>query len=451
MDVLIIMTTPTTGLLALFFLTLFSLPLRAENLVDIFNKAVENDAVILAAHAQFRADSEVVPQSRAALLPNLGLTAITQTIDRETTGGGNLDERFNSNGYAAQLTQPLFRADRWFTLNAAKASKKQASAIYQEARQELIVRVATAYFNILRSQDNLSAATSRETAFRQQREQANERFKVGLIAATDVYEAQAGFDLAKVERISSQETLDNSFNALQSLTNQSYVNIDLLDKTMPVMGPSPSPLQDWIDSALSNNYQLLAQKHQLEAAKQQIRAEKSGHLPTIDAKATYSHAEDGGTSFLGNESDTKTFALELALPLFEGGNRSSKVREAHYRHEQAKQDYQNSYRQIREQVQSQHRTVSTDVLLIKARQAALKSSESALEATEGGYEVGTRNIVDVLQAQNRSFEARSNYSNALYDYIINLLTLKRLAGTLTQADIEELNNWLKPKARQTNS
>ena len=439
------MTTPATGRLVVFLLACLSLPIQAANLIDIFDQAVKNDAVILAARAQFRADSEVVPQSRAALLPNFDLTANTQTIDRETSGGVQLlKERFNSNGYAAQLTQPLFRADRWFTLNAAKASKKQAFAIYEEAKQELMLRVATAYFNILRSQDNLTAAVSRETAFRQQLEQANERFKVGLIAATDVYEAQAGFDLAKVERISSQEARNNSYNALQRLTNQTYADIDLLDQSMPVQGPSPSPLNNWIDSALTNNYQLAAQKYQREAAKQQVRAEKSGHLPTLDAKATYRHFEEGGTSFLGNESDTKTFALELTLPLFEGGNRNSKVREAHYRHEQAKQDYEDTYRQIREQIQSQHRTVTTDVLLIQARQAAVKSTESAMEATEGGYEVGTRNIVDVLQSQNNTFNARRDYSNALYDYIINLLTLKRLAGTLTQMDLQEFNSWLKP-------
>ncbi|MEH6358279.1 MAG: TolC family outer membrane protein [Pseudomonadales bacterium] len=444
------MITLKTGRLTLLFLSLFSLPLQAANLTDIVNQAIENDAVILAARSQLDADSEVVPQSRSTLLPNLGLTANTRTIDRETSGGtNNLDERFNSNGYTAQLTQPLFRADRWFTLNAAKASKKQAAAVYAEAQQELMLRIATAYFNILRSQDNLSAAVSRETAFGQQLEQANERFKVGLIAATDVYEAQAGFDLAKVERISSQEARYNSFNALERLTNQSYQDIDLLDRSMPVQGPSPSPRQSWIDSALLNSHQLAAQKHQLAAVKQQLRAEKSGHLPTLDATATYTHSEDGGTSFLGSESDTKIFALELTLPLFEGGNRSSKIREAHYRHEQAKQDYENIYRQIREQIQTQHRTVTTDVLRIKAQKAALKSSDSALEATEGGYEVGTRNIVDVLQAQNNTFNARRNYSNALYDYIINLLTLKRLAGILSQADLEDLNLWLKPNAATT--
>ena len=440
-----IMTSQKTGRLILLLLSLFSLPLQATNLTDIVNQAVKNDAVILSARAQLDADSEVVPQSRSALLPSLGLTANTRTIDRETNGGtNNLNERFNSNGYTARLTQPLFRADRWFTLNAAEASKKQAAAVYAEARQELMLRAATAYFNILRSQDNLSAAVSREAAFRQQLEQANERFKVGLIAATDVYEAQAGFDLAKVERISSQEARHNSFNALEQLTNQSYHEIDSLNHSMPVQGPSPSPLQSWIDSALTNSQQLAAQKYQLASVKQQLRAEKSGHLPTLDVTATYTHSEDGGTSFLGNESDTKTFALELSFPLFEGGNRSSKIREAHYRHEQAKQDFQNSYRQIRAQIQSQHRTVTTDVLRIKARLTALKSTESAMEATEGGYEVGTRNIVDVLQAQNNSFNARRDYSNTLYDYIINLLTLKRLAGTLSPADLEDLNRWLKP-------
>jgi len=437
------MKSLSSGFCATVFLTLLSAPLQAANLIDIFNQAVDNDPVILAARAQQQADSEIVPQSRSTLLPNISLSANTQTTDRETSGGTNpIDERFNSNGYGAQLTQPLFRADRWFTLSAAKATKKQADALYQNAQQELILRVATAYFNVLRAEDNLTAAISRETAFGQQLEQANERFRVGLIAATDVYEAQAGFDLAKVERISSLEARQNSVATLQSLTNQHYESVDQLDKSMPVTNPTPSALADWIELALANNPQLLATKHQLDAAKQAMHAEKSGHLPTIDAKASYSHSEEGGTSFLGNESDTQVFALEMTLPLFEGGNRNSKVREARYRHEKARQDFENSYRQTREKIQTQHRTVTTDVLRVKARQAALKSSESALEATEGGYQVGTRNIVDVLQAQNSSFNARRDYSNAIYDYLINLLTLKREAGNLSEADLITINQWL---------
>ena len=210
----------------LILLTLPFSTLQATNLLDIFNLAQHNDATIQAALAQRNADAEALPQSRATLLPNLTVTANTQTIDRETSGGtSNLDERFNSNGYAAELTQPLLRADRWFQTSAAKESKRQADALYQDAQQDLLVRVATAYFNILRAENNLAAAQARETAFKQQLEQANERFRVGLIAATDVYEAQAGYDLAKVERITNQEARNNSFATLATLTNKPYSEI----------------------------------------------------------------------------------------------------------------------------------------------------------------------------------------------------------------------------------
>lgn len=431
------------GISAAILLSFSSASLQAADLLDIFHQAVENDPVILAARAEQQADAEIVSQSRSTLLPSLTVSANTQTIDREFNGGSNpSSERFNSNGYAAQLSQPVLRADRWFNLSAAKASKRQALASYQDAQQELMLRVATAYFNVLRAEDNLIAAEARETAFAQQLDQANERFRVGLIAATDVYEAQAGFDLAKVERISSLEARHNSVATLQSLTNHHYQSVDRLDKNMPVTNPSPTALADWIDLALANNPQLLAARHQLDASKQAMNAEKSGHLPTIDATVSYAHSEDGGTSFLGNESDTKTFTLELNLPLFEGGNRSSKVREARFRYEKARHDYENSYRQTREQIQTRHRIVSTDVLRVKARLAALRSSQAALEATEGGYDVGTRNIVDVLQAQNNSFDAQRNYSNALYDYLLNLLSLKREAGILSKEDLASINQWL---------
>lgn len=439
------MKTPLFKVLGLLTLGLLPLsPIQAANLLEIIELAKQNDATLQAALAQRNADAEVLPQSRATLLPNLTITANTQTIDRETSGGANnLDERFNSNGYGAKLTQPLLRADRWFQTSAAKESKQQADALYRDAEQTLMVRVATAYFNILRAEDNLKAAQARENAFRQQLEQANERFRVGLIAATDVYEAQAGFDLAKVERISSLEARNNSFATLATLTGQAFDDVSELNKNMPIAGPTPALLQDWINTALANNSQLAAQKHQMQAAKEQIKAEKSGHLPTIDATASYSHAEEGGTSFLGNESDTEIFALEFTLPLFEGGGRSSKVREARYRYEQTQQTYEGAYRTLKENVQTQHRTVTTDVLRIRARKAALKSSEAALEATLGGYDVGTRNIVDVLQAQNTTFNAQRDYANAIYDYIINLLTLKQLAGTLNQADLAEFNQWLR--------
>lgn len=429
-------------------LTLFPLLLLlnsssfAVNLLDIYAEAQKEDAQLQAAHALLQAELEAVPQSRALLLPDLSVSADTATVDREFSGGTGLQERFNSNGYSARLVQPLFRADRWYQLLAAKEGSQQALAQYSDAEQDLIIRVAEGYFNILRAEDNLSSAVAAETAFRRQLEQTQERFDVGLIAITDVHEARATYDLSRVTRISQEEERDNSFTALETLTNQRYDAINRLDKSMPIHNPTPITIQEWVGIALENNRSIRASQHQVEAARHEVKRQKSGHLPTVDAVASYSHSEDGGISFLGNESDIENYALEFNLPLFQGGGTQSRVREAHHRLTLAKENYELQYRTVKQDIQRQLRTVNSDVLRVNARQLALKSSQSALEATEGGYEVGTRNIVDVLQARNTLFEAQRNYYNAIYDYILNSLRLKRIAGTLSLDDLEGFNQWL---------
>ncbi len=413
----------------------------ASDLIEIFHAAVEEDQQLKAAEAKLKADLEAVPQSRALLLPDISMGANTETIDREFKGG--TDERFNSNAYSARLTQPIFRADRWFQLKSSKASNKQARATFEQARQDLILRVAQAYFNILRAEDNLSSAVAQETAFKRQLEQSQESFDVGLIAITEVHESRAAYDLARATRITQEEERDNSLAALETLTGQLYAQIRPLDKQIPIQSPAPNNLDEWIQQALRTSWPLQAAKHQVEAARQEIKRQKSEHLPTLDAVASFTHSETGGTSFLGSESDTENYGLELNIPIFQGGATQSRVRQAHYLHQEAKALYREQYRSIKQTTRTQLRTVNSDVLRVGARKLALRSSQSALEATEGGYEVGTRNIVDVLQARNILFESQRDYSNAIYDYIINSLQLKLTAGVLEEDDLLELNKWLK--------
>jgi outer membrane protein len=430
----------TSSLICLLFSCTICLSAQAVDLIDVYRASLDEDQQLKAAEAKYKADLEAVPQSRALLLPDISLNANTETIDREFKGG--ISERFNNNSYSARLTQPIFRADRWFQLKSSQAGSEQAQAILEQARQDLIIRVAQAYFNILRAQDNLSSAIAQETALKRQLEQSQESFDVGLIAITDVHESQAAYDLARVTRIGQEEERDNSFAALEALTGQTYTQITPLDKTVPIQNPTPSSLDDWIEQALATSWPLQAARHRVEAARQEINRQKSGHLPTLDAVASFTHSEAGGTSFLGSESDTEQYGLELSIPLFLGGGTSSRIRQAHHLHDQSRALYQQQYRDIKQSTRTQHRTVTSDVLRVGARKLALRSSQSALEATEGGYEVGTRNIVDVLQARNTLFESQRDYSNAIYDYIINSLELKRTAGLLDEEDLIELNKWL---------
>ena len=433
---------------------------HATNLIDIYQAALQNDAELSAAAAKLKADKEVVAQGWAQLLPDITASGRTFTTDRVAGGGGigsivgdsggaagpvpagdPDNERFNSKAYGVRLTQPILRLDRWFALFGAKETKKQALAEYDQAQQALVIRVAEAYFNILRAEDNLQTASAAEVAFKRQLEQTQERFDVGLIAITDVHEAQSAYDSARVDRITAEENRYNSLTVLETLTNQSYDSILPLDKSMPIEGPIPTARFEWVDIALAKNHDLRIARHSVNSAKQTARERSAGHAPTLDGVYDFNHSATGG--FFGDRTETETFTLELNIPIFQGGGTQSRVREAYYRLQQAKSNYELQHRRTKQDVQTRHRTVSTDVLRVGAQKLALRSSQSALEATRGGYDVGTRNIVDVIQAERVLFQAQSNYYNAIYDYIINYLQLKQAAGTLNADDLLALNQWLK--------
>ena len=421
------------------FCSILSCTTYATNLTDVYQAAADSDPQIRAAEASMKAQLETYNQSRAGLLPDVRVSANTTWTEREFDN--NPREEFNSNGYSARLVQPLIRADRWFNLLSARATNKRALAEYAEAKQALILRVAEAYFNVLRAEDNLTSATAQEKAFKRQLDQIQERFDVGLVAITGVHEAQAAYDLARVTRITQDEARYNSLTALETLTKQRFETVALLDKKIPVSRPEKVSDQ-WVTIALENNLSLSARRLAVDEAKQALREQKSGHLPTLDAVATYTHSENGGSAFLGNESDVEQYSLELNIPIFQGGATRSRVRQSHHLLNVAKENYENTFRQVKQDILTQHRTVNSDVLRVGAQKLALRSSKSALEATEGGYEVGTRNIVDVLQARDRVFQSERDYANAIYDYILNQLRLKQIAGTLNEQDLLDLNQWL---------
>ena len=433
--------------------------IQAADLIQIYQAALQNDAELSAAAAKLKADKEVVAQGWSQLLPDITASGRTFTTDRVAGGGGigsvvggaagggpvpsgNPDnERFNTHAYGVRLTQPILRLDRWFALFGAKETKKQALAEFDQAQQALVIRAAEAYFNILRAEDNLQTAAAAEVAFKRQLEQTQERFDVGLIAITDVHEAQSAYDSARVDRITAEESRYNNLTVLETLTNRSYDSILPLDKSMPIEGPIPSARFDWVDIALANNHDLQIARHAVNTSKQTVRERAANHAPTLDGVYDFNHSKSGG--FFGDRTETETFTLELTVPLFQGGGTQSRVREAYYRLQQAKSNYELQHRRTKQDIQTRHRTVSTDVQRVGAQKLALRSSESALEATRGGYDVGTRNIVDVIQAERVLFQSQSNYYNAIYDYIINYLQLKQAAGTLNADDLLALNEWLK--------
>jgi len=433
-----------------------ALPTPAKtDLVTVYKQAAKNNADIAAARADYQARREVVPQARAGLLPNLSAGA-NYGDTRTEFDSPNATLSRSGLVYQANLSQPLFRADRWFQLQAAEATSEQAALELSATEQSLILQSAETYFAVLRAQDTLASTRAEEAAFKRQLDQANERFDVGFSDKTDVLEAQAGFDTARANRILAERTVDDAFEALVALTNRSYTAVEGIVHTLPVLAPTPNDAKSWVDTAAAQNLNLQASFFAVDAAEENLRQRKAGHAPTLDAVASYQKGDNDGMGFSNSgarlpgtqpyrdDVSQRSIGLQLNIPLYSGGLTSSQVREAYQRLGQTEQLRESLRRQVVQNTRNLFRAVNTDVETVQARRQSIISNQSALEATEIGYQVGTRNIVDVLDAQRQLYSAVRNYNDARYDYILNNLRLKQAAGTLSPADLEALGSFLKP-------
>ncbi|MDU9021613.1 TolC family outer membrane protein [Pseudomonas corrugata] len=422
------------------------------DLVSVYQEAVDNNADLAAARAQYGAQKEVVPQARAGLLPNLSAGADLNNTRTELDQPALTATR-SATVYQATLSQPLFRADRWFQLQAAKSVNEQASLQLSATEQNMILQSAESYFNVLRSQDNLASTKAEEAAFKRQLDQSNERFDVGLSDKTDVLQSQASYDTARANRIIAQRQVEDAFEALITLTNRRYNSIQGIVHTLPILPPVPNDAKAWVDTAARQNLNLLASNYAVDAAEDTLRQRKAGHAPTLDAIAQYKKGDNDGLGFTnpsptgqryGGDAEQRTIGLQLSIPIYSGGLTSSQVRESYSQLTQTEQQREGLRRQVVENTRNLHRAVNTDVEQVQARRQSIISNQSAVEATEIGYQVGTRNIVDVLDAQRQLYTSVRNYNNARYDYILDNLRLKQAAGTLSPADLQDLSRYLKP-------
>lgn len=416
------------------------------DLMTIYQQAVLNSADLAAAEADAMARQEALPQARSQLLPNIGVGAGASRQDLEIDNVGG--DEYSTHYYQASLTQPLFRADRWFSYQAAKSISQQAQLEFSATQQNLILEVSQAYFNVLRASDNLATAKAEEKAFSRQLEQARERFDVGLSARTDVLEAQAGFDSARAARLTAQTNLDVSYQALTRLTNQDYDSLFGISHELPILPPTPASMQQWVETAAEQNLTLQASRYAIDSAEDGLRSSKAGYAPVVDAFVRYSN-DNGGASIAAAgqtsvDTELTSFGVELSMPLFTGGLTTSKVRESTYRLTQAEQSSEAQRRRVVESTRNLYRTVTSSVDEVTARRQAIVSAKAALDATQTGYEVGTRNVVDVLEAQRNLFRTVRDYNTVRYNYIINNLSLKQAAGTLSPQDLQDLSQWLNP-------
>lgn len=443
----------------MFMASLLSATVRAAepiDLIGVYQLAVEHNADLAAAHAVYRARSEQQTQARAALLPQLGASASNSSIRTQvdTRELGQLSSKRHSYSYQANLSQPLFRLDRWYQLKAAQADNEQAILELSATEQAIILQSAQVYLAVLRAQDHLAASLAEEEAFQQQLELTTVRFDVGLADKTDALQAQAAHDNARANRIQAAQLLDDAQQALVTLTNQPLQRLQGLRHSLPVLAPAPSQASDWVERAQRDNLELQAIAQAVTAAEHDLRSRKSEHAPTLNAIAQYQRGDNDSLGFANSgmpgmptynrHAEQKILGLQLNIPLYSGGATSSRVRQGHYQLEHAQHSQESARRNLVQNTRNLHRAVTTDVEQVQARKQSVVSNQSAVEATQIGYEVGTRSIVDVLDTQRQLYAAVRNYNDARYNYILNTLRLQQLVGRLSPEHLLALNEYLDP-------
>lgn len=417
----------------------------AANLMDVYNMAERSDPQFRQAAANKRAVLETRPQAYSQLLPSIKVDANTYYNKQDVTGSSNFgigNFNYSSRALNINLRQPLFHWDRYLQIDRANSSIKQADAQLALAQQNLMVRVAQAYFNVLAAQDNLEFARAEKRALGRQLEQSKQRYDVGLTAITDVQEAQAGYDRAVAQQIAAENDIDNNREALREITGQYMDNLDQLSAKMPLVKPRPADIDEWTDTALRQNLNVIAAQDAVDLSRQAIRIQNAGHYPTLDLVSQYGYDHSGGR-FGTTTTRSGAIGLELNVPIYGGGYVSSKTREAEQRLQQQIEVLEQARRQAHLATRQAYLGVISGISQIKALNQAVISSETAQKATEAGFEVGTRTAVDVVASERATYQAKRDYARARYNYLIDTLKLKLAAGTLSKKDMAQVNMWLK--------
>lgn len=426
-------------------LTLGSVSANAADLLQLYQQATDTDPQIRAALASREATREVKPLAKSALLPQVSISGELNFTDREitqfATASPEFSESFYSNSLSLTVLQTLYRRDRFVALDQADDQISQADADFRTAEQGLILRVAQAYFDVLSAKDTLVFAQAEKKSIERQLDQAQERFDVGLVAITDVHEAQARYDQARANEIVALNAVDTALEALREIVANAAGELDELKDEIPLVGPEPSSIDFWADTAMQKNPSILSAQFQTEIAKKNIDLEYSGYYPTLDlvGDLTRSRSE----SEIGTDVDSATIGLQLSIPLDASGRVNSSTRQARFQYEAATEVLDQQRRAVSRQVRDAYRGIQSSISRVKALAATKLSANSALEATQAGFDAGTRTLVDVLNSQSDLFAARRDYAQSRYDYVLNTLSLLDAAGTLNEQDVVTVNAWLK--------
>ena len=462
-----IITLTLTSLLA-------ALPLatQADSLGRVYELALENDYEFQRAKAIYAADSELPTIARAELLPEIKADYMFRSASEDSTTrqlvtpaqGGLLETDFalerdvDDQGWLLRLDQPIFDAPAWYGYQQGKSAALVAEAIYANAGQELLLRVLGAYLDVLRAQDDLAAARAQERAFASQLTQTTKRFETGLIAVTDVAESQSAYDLAVVRTIEEENKVEVALEALSNITGEEHSVINILREDFNPTAPEPNNVMDWAQAASGDNLQLLAARHTKAAAQDKQKAARWQHAPTLKLGVFASNLDTSGTVDSNIDSpfilspdqnvDSLGIELRLEIPLYEGGATSANRRRAEHQYQASRDLVSETDRRVVTEARQLFLTVKSDLTRIEGRRQAILSAKGALDAADAGYNIGTRNIIDVLNAQNTLFSAERDYANSRYDYIENSFRLRAVGARLRSGDLYRLDAFLYPPSTQ---
>jgi outer membrane protein len=427
---------------------------NAEDLLQVFEIATANDPTVLKAKAQADAQSYQSDRAMSALLPQIGLSMSYEKSDSTSFQSiGDLSNLVKVESETDQfrrgisLSQTLFDLGAWNSLGIADKQALQASGQYDFAKQDLIVRVAEGYFNVLSAIDNLEFVQAEKRAIERQLEQTKQRYAVGLTAITDVHEAQAQFDNSVAQEIIANNAVETAREQLREITGKYHAKLDMLNtETFSTVKPS-TPATDLVKIAKDKNLNLQVSKITVDIAKEQIELAKAGHYPKLTLNASYgdslTDSELNGTSFDDQpRSDSTSVGLNFSVPLYSGGATVAATDQARAFYVAASQDFETDYRAVTRSVITSYNQVVSDIATYKALEQAVISAQSALKATEAGFEVGTRTIVDVLVSTQNLYNAKRNLADVRYRYVVSTLRLKQATGTLSREDLVGINQGL---------
>jgi outer membrane protein len=434
-----------------------------ESLIDVYRRALTNDPAIREAEATYLADAENKPLARSSLLPSLTLGA-ARTNRYQDQSGGAIDQVLgvpvgqrsvfeqDSSNWSVSLTQTVFDWSQYAALRQADKQVVRAETDYEAAKQDLLIRVATAYFDVLAAEDNLvSAAAARESVSRQL-EQSQRRFEVGLIAITDVQQSQAGYDDSVAVEIEAQRLLATANEQLREIVGEIVPDLAGPTDELPLLAPDPASAEEWVQQALNANLALVSSRLTADIANDAIDIQRASRLPTLNLSASYTDDTQDRTQTLYPTPgvpvastlmpEGRSWSLDLRFPLYTGGLNRSRIQQSVYQHRAATEALERIARQTERQTRDAYLGVISEISRVRALRQAVESNRTALRATEAGFEVGTQTTVDVLASQNNLRRAETTYSRSRYDYILNVLRLKQATGNLVEPDLEQVDGWL---------